>query len=207
MRFLAAVFALSVLTPVSVSLAQGKNSGASEADTKRAKQLFEEAKKHFLLREYKETIPLLKEAYRLYPAPLFLYNLAQCHLELKEYEEAISYFENFIDSDPKSKERPQAEKFLKQAKEAYTIEQEKKQRDEEAKREQERLQKMLELEKQKQAQGNTTDKREGPTFYKKWWFWTAVGGAAVAGTGTAVGVSIAKSIPNTDLGNQDILDK
>jgi tetratricopeptide (TPR) repeat protein len=205
MRLLAAVLALTMLTPVSVSVAQNKPS-ASDADTKKAQQLFEEAKKLFLLREYDKTIPLLKEAYRLYPAPLFLYNLAQCHLELKQYEDAISYFENFIDVDPKSKSRPQAEKYLKQAQEAYAIEQEQKQKDDEARREQERLQKMLELEKQKQAEANN-DKKGGPTFYKKWWFWTALGGAAVAGTGTAVGVSIAKSIPNTDLGNQDILDK
>jgi tetratricopeptide (TPR) repeat protein len=205
MRLLAAVFTVAMLAPISVSLAQNKPT-ASEADTKKAKEIFEKAQEHFRLREFADTIPLLKEAYRLYPSSLFLYNLAQCHLELKQYEEAVSYFENFIEVDPKSKNRPQAEKYLKQSREGLAVAQEQKRVEEEAKREQERLQKMIELEKQKQNQPvAVVDK--GKPVYTKWWFWTAIGGVAVAGTGTAVGVSIAKSIPNTDLGNRDILDK
>lgn len=207
MRVLAAFFTLTMLAPVSVSLAQGKPPEASEANTKKAKEIFKEADQHFRLREFAETIPLLKEAYRLYPSSLFLYNLAQCHLELKQYEEAVSYFENFIEVDPKSKNRPQAEKYLKQAREGLAVAQEQQRAEEEAKREQERLQKMIELEKQKQNQPVVAAVDKGKPIYAKWWFWTAIGGAAVAGTGTAVGVSIAKSIPNTDLGNKDILDK
>ena len=208
MRILAAFFSFAMLAPISVSLAQGKPPEASEADTKKAKELFKEAQEHFRLREFAETIPLLKEAYRLYPSSLFLYNLAQCHLELKQYEEAVSFFENFLEVDPKSKNRSQAEKYLKQSREGLAVAQEQQRAEEEAKREQDRLQKMIELEKQKQNQPvvpATVDK--GKPIYAKWWFWTAIGGAAVAGTGTAVGVNIAKSIPNTDLGNKDILDK
>jgi tetratricopeptide (TPR) repeat protein len=205
MRILAAFFCFAMLAPISVSLAQNKPPEASEADTKKAKELFKEAQEHFRLREFAETIPLLKEAYRLYPSSLFLYNLAQCHLELKQYEEAVSYFENFIETDPKSKNRAPAEKYLKQSKEGLAVAQEQQRAQEEAKREQDRLQKMIELEKQKQNQ--PTEINRGKPVYAKWWFWTAIGGAALAGTGTAVGVSIAKSIPNTDLGNKDILDK
>jgi tetratricopeptide (TPR) repeat protein len=205
MRFLAAFFSVAMLAPISMSLAQNKPQ-ASEADTKKAQELFKEAKQHFDLREFAETIPLLKEAYRLYPSSLFLYNLAQCHLELKQYEEAVSYFENFIDADPKSKSRSQAEKYLKTAKENLAAEQEQKRAADEAAREQERLAKMIELEKQKQNQPQQPVEK-GKPIYAKAWFWSAIGGVALAGTGTAVGVSIAKSIPNTDLGNKDILDK
>ena len=206
MRFFAAFFCAALLAPISVSLAQNKPSESSEADTKKAKEIFNEANKHFRLREFAETIPLLKEAYRLYPSPPFLYNLAQCHLELKQYEEAISYFENFLEIDPKSKNRAAAEKYLQQAKAEFAVEQEKKRTEEEAKREQEKLQQMIELEKQKKNQPPIAVEK-GKPVYAKWWFWTAIGGVAVASTGTAVGVSIAKSIPNTDLGNKNILDK
>lgn len=204
MRLFALVLALAATAPLSIAVAQKKPPAVSDADLKAAKEHFNKSEQHFRLREFDLAIPELKEAYRLYPNPLFLYNIAQCYLELKKYEEAVSFFENFIEVDPKNKSRAQAEKYLAQAQKGLAEEQEKKRKEEEARVEQERLQKMLELENQ-QKNPPPTDK--GKPIYAKPWFWAAVGGTAAVGTGTAITISILSSIPNTDLGNKDILDK
>src|SRR5262245_61550121 len=115
MRLLALALALTTLAPVSIAVAQKKPPAVSDADMKAAKEHFNKSEQHFRLREFDLAIPELKEAYRLFPSPLFLYNIAQCHLELKQYEEAVSYFENFLEVDPKNKNKAQAEKYLAQA--------------------------------------------------------------------------------------------
>ena len=57
----------------------------------RAKALYEAAITHYNLSEYGDALKDFKEAYRLVHDPALLFNLAQCHRQLKEFDEARMY--------------------------------------------------------------------------------------------------------------------
>lgn len=172
----------------------------------KAKEHFEKSQEHYDLGEYSLAIDQLKEAYRLYPNAIFLHNIGVCYQKNKEYEKAIENFETYLEKDPKSKIRAQVEAEIRESKKALAEEEEKKRKA--AEEEAERQRKLaLMAQANPSASQPTKTGPEKPPIYKKPWFWGAVGGAALVGTGAAIGISIAASIPNTDLGNQDILDK
>jgi tetratricopeptide (TPR) repeat protein len=200
MRRLSLALLLGVFVIAAPAFAQkdkdGKGKPTSSAE-EQAKEHYAKAETHYRLQEYELAIGELKEAYRLAPKPLLLYNLAQCYKELKDYESAISYFENYLDKSPKAKNRGEVEGLLKEVREAKAKQDEERRLAEEERLAQERL-----LAMSKPPGGDPAKK---PTILSKWWFWSAVGGAALAGTGTAV--LIANAPPRTDLGNINILDK
>jgi tetratricopeptide (TPR) repeat protein len=168
----------------------------------RAKTLFAKAQEHYDLGEYEEAIKLLKEAYRIYPNTAFLHNLGVCYQKNGEYEKAIESYETYLEKSPKAPNRAIVEGEILDSRKALEELAEAKRKAEEAEAERQRQLALM-------AQPNP-GKDKGPNsspVYKKKWFWGAVGGAVLAGAGTAIGLSIAASTPNTDLGNQDILDK
>jgi tetratricopeptide (TPR) repeat protein len=206
MRLISLSLALSLLAPP--VLAQGgKKGGSSEIKVSdeakaQAKEHYKTAETHYRLREFDQAVVSLKESYRLYPNPLLLFNIAQCYKELKDYEAAISFYENYLDKMPKADNRAEVEKYLKEVKTAKKAEDEQKRKEEEAK--------LAEAERLKAMAAPTPQPVDGPEgekpIFKKWWFWSAVGGFAAAGTGAGV-VIRANAVPKTDLGNIDILDQ
>src|SRR5690242_13216941 len=81
-------------------------SWAKDDDAKaQAKAHFEQAETHYRLQEYDQAIVELKEAYRLFPSPLFLYNIGECYRNMKDYSDALTYYENYLDKSPKAKNR------------------------------------------------------------------------------------------------------
>jgi serine/threonine protein kinase len=86
-----------------------------ESNENRSQEIFNKAAQHFMRREFQEAIPLIKEAYDLYPNSSFLYDLARCYIELKQYKEAVYYLDRFIASNPSGDFLKNAEEYLKQA--------------------------------------------------------------------------------------------
>jgi hypothetical protein len=57
------------------------------------------------LNEFTEALVDFKEAYRLLPDPVLLYNLGQCERQLGRLEEAIRFYRSFLREQPKAPNR------------------------------------------------------------------------------------------------------
>jgi hypothetical protein len=95
---------------VALACAMMSTSRAGVADTSRdakqeAKARFVSGQSHYNLNEFSEALLDFKEAYRLYPDPVFLYNLGQCERQLEHDEEAIRFYRSFLRERPKASNR------------------------------------------------------------------------------------------------------
>jgi tetratricopeptide (TPR) repeat protein len=55
----------------------------------------------YKLARFDEALAAYSRAYELYPAPALLFNLGQCHRNLKNYERAIFFFEGYLREQPR----------------------------------------------------------------------------------------------------------
>jgi tetratricopeptide (TPR) repeat protein len=97
-----------------VVLSLAFNASASAQDTPRAAK--QEAKAHFMsgqrhynLNELTQALAEFKDAYRLYPDPVFLYNLGQCERQLGHFEEAIRFYRTYLREQPKAPNRQEVQ--------------------------------------------------------------------------------------------------
>ena len=80
--------------------------GLSDKDAKQeAKARFVSGQSHYNLNEFTPALDDFKEAYRLLPDPVFLYNLGQCERQLGHLEEAIRFYRSFLREQPKAPNR------------------------------------------------------------------------------------------------------
>src|SRR4051812_8543137 len=76
---------------------------APPSDEARAKALFKEGETSYNLGQFDAALAKYTEAYKLKPLPGFLFNIAQCHKQLGQYERAAFFYGRFIDtSGPKA---------------------------------------------------------------------------------------------------------
>ncbi|HEX5058781.1 MAG TPA: tetratricopeptide repeat protein [Kofleriaceae bacterium] len=171
-----------------------------------AKRLFDEATEHYKLAEFTQALAGYEKAYALFKAPAFLFNIAQCHFQLQTWDRAIFFFESYLREQPDASNRTLVEDLMREARErqaaARQAEQRKldleKERLELEKRESEHLAKELEL------QTASLVAPTEPPVYKKWWFWSIVGGVAVATIATTVAVTTRDTVlPSGSLGTVD----
>ncbi|MFZ5468173.1 MAG: tetratricopeptide repeat protein [Myxococcota bacterium] len=87
--------AVLLLTVAAPSLAAKK----SPADTQ-AKAAFDKAQKEYDLGEFTAALAGYGEAYRLKPLPAFLFNIAQCHRQMGNYERAAFFYRRYLDTSP-----------------------------------------------------------------------------------------------------------
>jgi tetratricopeptide (TPR) repeat protein len=79
---------------------------ASPSDPKQeAKARFVSGQSHYNLNEFPEALRDFKEGYRLFPDPVFLYNLGQCERQLGHPDEAIRFYRSFLREQPKAPNR------------------------------------------------------------------------------------------------------
>ena len=171
----------------------------------------------FKLGQFDQALAEYGKAYELFPAPALLFNLGQCHRNLKNWERAIFFFQGYLRDDPNASNRELVEELISEAQGELAKQQaaasteaelrltaEKNQAEAaEAQRriaevtlqrnEDERLRALLDI--------HHPDDR----FYRKWWFWTAVGGAALAVGGTTYFFATRTTLvePTTTLGGLD----
>lgn len=127
-----ALSALIALSPLA--------SYAAEGDEERAKAAFQEGKQDYDLGQFKDALRHYDEAYRLDPKPAILFNIAQCHRLLGNFERAAFFYRRFL-----SLGNPQGE--AKTLAEGLLAEVEKKQAELEATQKQEReVRRLRELE-------------------------------------------------------------
>ena len=193
---------------------------------------------HYKLGEFAEALAEYTRAYELYPAPPLLFNLGQCHRNLKQWDKAVFFFEGYLRERPTAKNRALVEDLLAEAhreldkqraaeagaaaaaqRHADEVEQARlaaeRQRIEEEQRirleaERRRIeeQQQREAERQRAEDARIAAEREDRDrdhLYRKWWFWSAVGSAALVAGGTAYYFSGTTTLipPTGTLGNLD----
>src|SRR5262249_3013755 len=60
--------------------------------------------------EYRAALDEFKQAYVLHEDPAFLYNIAQCHRQLGNHREAITFYKRFLNESPKASNRKEIER-------------------------------------------------------------------------------------------------
>jgi len=96
--FALALFAISLSATASAE----EDPGSAKQE---AKARFMSGQRHYNLNELSEALADFKDAYRLYPDPVFLFNLGQCERQLGHHEEAIRFYRNFLREQPKAPNR------------------------------------------------------------------------------------------------------
>jgi tetratricopeptide (TPR) repeat protein len=113
-RHVCSLRALCCVAAAAVVLASGPrpasaaepSQGAAGVDEKQeAKARFVAGQRHYNLNEFPEALREFKEGYRLYPDPVFLFNLGQCERQLGRFDEAIRFYRSFLREQPKAPNR------------------------------------------------------------------------------------------------------
>jgi tetratricopeptide (TPR) repeat protein len=196
------VLALFVALSVAPALAQ-----QSDPATAQARVLFEDGTAAYTLGNFKKALVDYEAAYKLYPAPQFLFNIAQCHFQLQNWERAIFFFEGYLREVPDATNKSLVDELVTEARErdAARRDAEKRALDLERERfELERRTKEREANERARLAVQSRPVETPAPVYKKWWFWTAVGGVAAA-TITVIAVSGDTStvLPSGSLGTWD----
>jgi hypothetical protein len=62
--------------------------------------------------EYRAALDEFKQAYVAHEDPAFLYNIAQCHRQLGNHREAITFYKRFLNESPKAPNRKEIERLI-----------------------------------------------------------------------------------------------
>jgi tetratricopeptide (TPR) repeat protein len=191
---------------------------ADTAAETQAKALFQSGAKAYDVGDFEGALKFYSDAYQLAPRPGFLFNIAQCHRQLNNYERAAFFYQRFIDtSKPKAPNTDVAAQLLEEmkSKQAEKVAAEKAKADEDAKRqEQARLAEQARQDELKKLDAplatvltpSPSDVPPPPPppmaeedpAYKKAWFWVLiVGGAAAVAGGVTAGVVLSQPGPRT----------
>jgi tetratricopeptide (TPR) repeat protein len=181
------------------------SSTARAEDREAARQAFAQGHQHFDLGEYKEALESFKLAYRNYADPKILFNLAQCHRQLGNKEEAISFYRKYLNKVPNAPNREDVQNTIDKLNAALQAE-----RTSKTTPPQGTLGEPLTgpPEGQKPAESSASGvvapsaasstatpaaTAEKKPLTKKWWFWTAVGGGVVVVVALGVGLGVGLS--------------
>jgi tetratricopeptide (TPR) repeat protein len=85
---------------------------ADAGETAQAKQHYALGVKHYDLAEYDPALREFKAAYLAAPDPAFLFNIAQCHRKLGNFQDAITFYRTFLRRAPEAPNRPEIERRI-----------------------------------------------------------------------------------------------
>lgn len=121
---------------------------------------------------YEAALVEYQNAYSRTRSPGLLLNIGRVQQRLNQYESAIKTYHKYLQSEDTSAEnRAKAQTYLQESEKA-----------------------LAELRRLNSPQ--LPGAREKPPLYKRWWFWTLVGGAAV-GVALSIGFGVAAHDPDT----------
>jgi tetratricopeptide (TPR) repeat protein len=173
----------------------------ADRDAEIARKHFQKGEKLFALSKFEEALDEYEAAFDAQPLPEFLFNIGQCHRNLKNYDAAIFSFKKYLRLKPDASNHRAVEKLIHQLEaqlEAKVAQQE----------EAEAANRPPPDDEQRVPLVPPPDDRPPPRkdatpFYSTWWFWTSV---AVVGAGAGAAVLLWPSdsgVPGSDLGNID----
>jgi tetratricopeptide (TPR) repeat protein len=118
---------------------------------------------HYELGRYAAALDEYGRAYDLAPVPELLFNMGQCHFQLRSYQQAILFYQAYLADLPDAKNRQLALDLMAEA--------------------------SGEIEQQRSeilVRTSSPSRRAERPVYRRWWFWAAVGTAAIAAVGTTI---------------------
>lgn len=168
-------------------------------DKAAARAAYAEGRRHYDLNEFTQALESFKRAYVAFEDPVFLFNIAQCHRQLGNRDDAIKFYRSYLRNQPDAPNRDEVNATIARL-EGEIAEQ--KRRDRQA----------AEAAKAAAPPPATAALAPTPTtttlvatapapthrtpVYKKWWLWTIVGVvAAGAAAGIAVGLTSQRKEP------------
>jgi tetratricopeptide (TPR) repeat protein len=173
--------------------------GGKPAAAEDPKVVFNEANQAYQLGRFQGAIGKYERVFELTSHPSLLFNLAQCHRQLLNFERAAFFYDRYLST---AKSPIPNEKLARDLLAEMSLKRdEQKLADEKAAAE-----KLAAEERARQeAAGRRLAQQppEAKPVTQQWWFWAAIGGAVVvAGTVTAVAAASARpALPQTSLGS------
>jgi tetratricopeptide (TPR) repeat protein len=129
------------------ALAAPPVAGDSSDGKAKAQKVFEDGKREYNLGHFDTAAGLFEQAYDLFRAPEFLFNIGQCYRNLGQNEKAIFVYESYLRDKPETKKRAMVEGFLTELRDALAAERDAEQRRNEQQRKEEEARKQLEEQK------------------------------------------------------------
>jgi tetratricopeptide (TPR) repeat protein len=179
-------------TGLMVLSGRGRAMGSEVEDAEsRAKQHFDAAEVHYRLGRFEAALDEYTKAYEASPLPAFLFNIGQCHKNLRDHERAIFSYESYLRDAEDSSNRATIEELILDSK-----------RELEAKKQRETAEPKtptIGVTQDSQTEQvvaapvmtppqikSTTEKTEEAALYERPWFWGVVVGAALLAVGGTV---------------------
>ena len=109
-RFVVVVVLLLFVFPATLTADEKKK--PSKEEVKEALELIQGANDDFENKDYKYALEGYEEAYAIYPNAIILYRLGLTHEKLENTREAVSFFRQYIEADPKGAKVSAAQKKI-----------------------------------------------------------------------------------------------
>ena len=77
-----------------------------------AKKWFEQGENHYRARDFRKALVAYKKAQTFLRHPAFLFNIAQCHRQLAEYQEALFYYKLYLSEQPNASNKTEVARFI-----------------------------------------------------------------------------------------------
>lgn len=188
MKTALAIACVVVVLGVSVNAPSARAS--DDRATMLAKRQFYRGQRLFDLRRFKQALKAYENAYEAKPIPAFLFNIAQCHYNLGDFESALFSYRRFLRLKPRTSKRAAVEQLII------------------------RLKKRLEASRKaaQKTKNGGIDLIPNPTgpsavshqpIYKTWWLWTGLAVVGAASAALILSSSGGSGVPSSDLGNLD----
>jgi tetratricopeptide (TPR) repeat protein len=170
---------------VTLAIGWGGVARAQDSDAE-ARQHYKAATGHFAVGEFSDAASEYESAYKLHQDPALLFNAAQSRRLAGENAKALVLYKNFLHLYPASSNIPAVREQIDKLEPIVAAEQKAKTAPPtntvEPKNEPPAPTPTPEPQQQAQAQQQpppASPSNEKPPFYKKWWFWTAIGAVVV----------------------------
>src|SRR5437763_14279757 len=101
----------------------GVSARAEQYDKNAARAAFDRGTRHYNLAEYPKALDEFREAYRNYPEPSFLYNIAQCYRQVGDKPNAIPFYRTYLRETPSAPNRDEVNRLISSLERAVAEEQ------------------------------------------------------------------------------------
>jgi tetratricopeptide (TPR) repeat protein len=108
------MLANTVVTVVTVAVLA--TSAHADDRLAQARQQVKAADIDYRLGRFAEALAEYTKAYELYPVPPLLFNIAQCHKNLKDYAKAIFFYEGYLRDEPTAKNGALVQDLIRESK-------------------------------------------------------------------------------------------